>query len=202
MDHATLTEYDTIVCVDRSGSMANPAKGFASRWEQAREITTGIAGLAQQVDDDGITLISFGGKFDQARDVTDGVRIDAVAKLFSTQSPGGSTPLGDALSAAFAKKFSNGNKKAVVFIITDGEPDNKDAVASAIKNAASRIADASHIRVLFLQVGDDKQAAAYLDSLDSNLTGVKFDIVNAISFADANNLSPDDLYTRAIQDTH
>lgn len=200
MDRATLTEYDTIVCVDRSGSMAGPAKGFASRWDQAKEITYGLAGLAQQVDDDGITLIPFGGKFD-ATEIKDGVKMDAVANLFGKQSPGGSTPMAQALSSAFEKKFT-GSKKAVIFVITDGEPDNKDAVAAAIKAATSKIPDATHIRLLFLQVGDDKAAAAYLDSLDNDLKGAKFDIVNTIGFADANGLSPDDLYSRAISDSH
>lgn len=201
MDRATLTEYDTMVCVDRSGSMANSAKGFASRWDQAREITTGLAGLAQQVDDDGITLITFGGKFDPSRDVKDGVRLDAVANLFGSQTPAGSTPMAEALEAAFQKKFAAG-KKAVVFVITDGEPDDKGRVASAIKAAAAKIPDGSHIRMCFLQVGEDKGAAAYLDSLDTQLSGVKFDIVNTIGFAEANGLSPDDLYSRAISDSH
>lgn len=200
-DRAKLTEYDTIVCVDRSGSMASPAQGFASRWEQAKEITTGIAGLAQQVDEDGITLIAFGGNFKPSRDVVDGVRLEAVASLFSSQSPGGSTPLAEALEAAFAKKFGAG-KKAVVFVITDGVPDNQDTVKSAIIGAASKLGDASEIRVLFLQVGDDRSAASYLDSLDNNLNGVKFDIVNAVGFAEANGLTADELYDRAISDTH
>lgn len=201
MDRAKLTEYDTIVCVDRSGSMAGAAKGFASRWEQAQEITTGIAGLAQQVDEDGITLIAFGGTFKSARDVVDGVKLDAVSKLFSEHTPGGSTPLADAMEAAFTKKFAAG-KKAVIFVITDGVPDNAEAVKSSIIGAAAKLNDASEIRVLFLQVGDDRSAAGYLDSLDNSLNGVKFDIVNAIGFAEANNLTPDELYERAITDSH
>jgi Mg-chelatase subunit ChlD len=201
MERAVLTEYDSIVCVDRSGSMSLEAKGFSSRWEQAKEITLGIAGLAQTVDDDGITLISFGGSFNPKRDIADGVKMDAVTQLFTNQSPGGSTPLDKALYAAFDKKFS-GSKKAVIFVITDGEPDDKNAVANVIRSAVSRIPDASHIRMLFLQVGDDKGAAAYLNDLDSHLTGAKFDIVNTVSFAEANALSPDDLYARAIQDSH
>lgn len=46
MDTAKLTEYDSIVCIDRSGSMGGPAKGFANRWAAAKELTVGIATLA------------------------------------------------------------------------------------------------------------------------------------------------------------
>lgn len=181
--------------------MAGPAAGFASRWAQAQEITTGIAGLAQQVDEDGITLIAFGGSFKPDRDVKDGVKMDAVSALFGGFSPGGSTPLAEALTAAFSKKFSGG-KKAVIFVITDGVPDDQSTVKASITSAASKLETADEIRVLLLQVGDDRGAAAYLDSLDNNLKGAKFDIVNAIGFGEANKLSPEELYDRAISDTH
>jgi Mg-chelatase subunit ChlD len=201
MDQALLTEYDSIVLVDRSGSMNSAVAKFGTRWNEAKEITLGLAGLASKVDDDGITVISFGGNFDAKRDVQDGVTVEAVQKLFDTQSPAGSTPLADALEAAFAKKFSS-SKKAVIFVVTDGEPDDKNGVASAIKKAASKLDDASQIRLLFLQVGDDQAAAKYLDDLDNHLNGAKFDIVNAIGFKDANGLTPDQLYERAITDSH
>lgn len=196
-----LTEYDTMVLVDRSGSMTGYAKGFASRWDQAKEITIGIAGLAQTVDEDGITLISFGGTFKAARDVVDGVKLDAVTSLFDNNSPGGTTPLTEALHAAFNKKFAAG-KKAIIFVITDGVPDNTNTVKTEIIAAAGKLNDASEIRILLLQVGDDSNATKYLDSLDNDLQGAKFDIVNAINFDDANGLTPVELYERAISDTH
>lgn len=197
-----LTEYDSIVLVDRSGSMSNPAKGFTSRWEQAREITAGIAGLASKVDEDGITLISFGGAFKADRDVKDGITSTAdVAALFENQSPGGTTPLHSALEAAFGKKFASG-KKTIMFVITDGEPDNKDSVKNCILAATAKLNDASEIRILFLQVGDDRAAAGYLEGLDNHLDGAKFDIVNAIGFGEANTLTPEELFERAISDSH
>lgn len=201
MDQALLTEYNTYVLVDKSGSMNLKAEGFPTRWDQAREITTGIAGLAQKVDEDGITLISFGGTFKKDRDVQDGVRVDSVAKLFNSQTPNGSTPLHNALDAAFEHKFQVG-KKAVIFVIGDGEPDDKDAVQAAIKRAASRIGDASQIRILFLQVGNEEAASKYLKGLDTDLKGAKFDIVNTVDYQTANGLTPDELYDRAINDTH
>lgn len=202
MDKAKLTEYDSIVLIDRSGSMGGPAKGFSNRWAAAKELTIGIATLAATVDDDGITVIQFGGTFDAKRDVIDGVKDAAqVAQIFTDHQPGGSTPLADALEAAFAKKFAAG-KKAIIFVITDGEPNDQNTVKTSILNAASKLKDASEIRIIFLQVGDDTGAAAYLDGLDNHLSGAAFDIVNAITFKDADGLSAESLFERALDDTH
>lgn len=202
IDRAKLTEYDSIVCIDRSGSMSGPAKGFKDRWAAAKELTIGLATLAATVDDDGITVIQFGGTFNAAKDVIDGVKdAAAVADIFTSHSPGGSTPLADALQAAFAKKFASG-KKAIIFVVTDGEPNDPIAVKNAIFDAAKKLNDASEIRVMFLQVGDDSGAAKYLDDLDNHLTGAKFDIVNAITFKDADGVTAEDLFARAIEDTH
>lgn len=202
MDQAKLTEYDTIVLVDRSGSMGSAAKGFPTRWAAAKELTIGLATLAAKVDEDGITVIQFGGTFVPTRDVIDGVKdATTVAEIWNQHSPGGSTPTAEALDAAFAKKFASG-KKAIIFVVTDGEPNDANAVRASIIAAAGKLNDASEIRVCFVQVGDDPSAAKYLDSLDNALTGAKFDIVNAITFKDADGLSPDDLFERALGDTH
>lgn len=202
LDRSKLSEYDSILLVDRSGSMGGSAKGFSTRWAAAKELAIGIATLAAQVDDDGITLIQFGGQFQASRDVIDGVT-DAVAveKIFTDHQPAGSTPLSDALEAAFAKKFASG-KKAIILVITDGEPNDPAAVKNSILGAARKLNDASEIRIIFLQVGDDAGAAKYLDDLDNHLSGAKFDIVNAITFKDADGLTADDLFARAIEDTH
>lgn len=201
VDKAILSEYDTIVCVDRSGSMASRTPRFPSRWKEAQEITLGLANLASEVDDDGITVVAFGGTFKPARDVVDNVTTSAVETLFSQNDPAGSTPLSDALDAAFKKHFAS-TKKSIVFVVTDGVPDDPKAVQESIKNAASKLTDASEIRVLFVQVGDDAAAGKYLDDLDNHLSGAKFDIVNAIGFADANGLTPNELFERAISDSH
>jgi Mg-chelatase subunit ChlD len=202
MELSKLTEYDTILLVDRSGSMSGAARGFADRWTAAKELTINIATLAAKVDDDGITVSFFGGTFNPARDVIDGVKdASTVADLFAKNSPGGSTPTAEALQAAFDKKFASG-KKAIVICVTDGEPNDQQAVAKTIIAASNKLNDAGEIRVLFLQVGDDAGAARYLDSLDNSLSGAKFDIVNAITFKDADGLSAEALFERAIEDSH
>ena len=108
-----LTEYDSIVLIDRSGSMDGPAKGFSNRWAAAKEMTIAIATLAAKVDDDGITVIQFGGQFVASRDVIDGVTdAAAVDKIFTDHSPAGSTPLADALEAAAKAAGAHANEWA------------------------------------------------------------------------------------------
>lgn len=195
------SEYDFFLAIDRSGSMGGAAKGFNSRWAQAKEITEGVATFASQVNDDGITVITFGGNFVPTRDVVSGVKADSVHALFEKSQPAGSTPLHLALDAAFAKHFSS-TKKTLLAVVTDGEPDDKEAVAKSIVNAAGKLADATQIRVIFLQVGDDAAASHYLDDLDNHLSAAKFDIVNAITFQEANGVTVPDLLSRALDDTH
>lgn len=194
-DKAIFTEYDTIVCVDRSGSMGSPLGG-STRWAKAAELTAGIAALAQEVDDDGITLIAFGGKID----TTDGVMADKVMSLFAV-GPSGGTPTAEALQAAFDKKMSS-SKKAIIFVITDGEPNDQGAVKKVIAEVTKKIPDASHIRIQFVQVGDDPGAQKFLNDLDNSIPGAVFDIVNTVDFTEANNLDALALYNRAVADSH
>lgn len=201
MDLTTLSEYDSIICVDRSGSMGDPTTRFASRWKEAEELTAGLAAFASKVDTDGITLIAFGGTFKPDRDVQDGVDAKKVRELFARMNPGGSTPLDAALGAAFSKKFSS-SKKAVIFVITDGVPDDQSAVKKQIIGAASKLSEGNEIKVQFIQVGDDASAKKYLDGLDNDLSGAKFDIVNVVGYEEANGLTPEELYERAITDSH
>lgn len=202
MDKAKLSEFDTIVLVDRSGSMNGTAKGFPTRWAQAAELTTGIAGIAATVDEDGITVIQFGGSFNPSKDVQDNVKdASGVGSLFASHTPYGGTPLAQALEAAFKKKFDAG-KKAIVFVVTDGVPDDAEAVKKAIVAASKKLTDSSELRVQFIQVGDDASATKYLEGLDNDLADAQFDIVNVIGYEDANKLSPGELYDRAITDSH
>lgn len=199
---AKLTEYDIILLVDRSGSMREPAKGFSDRWHAAKELTVGIATLGAQVDEDGITVITFGGTFDVNRDLVDGVKdAQQVSDLFTKFTPGGSTPTADAIKAAFDKKFASG-KKAIIVVVTDGEPNDEGALAKTIADATQKISSADDIKVIFCQVGDNAAAAAFLSRLDNSIPGAQFDIVNAITFADADGLSGEALLSRALEDSH
>lgn len=46
MDKSSLSKYDIIIAVDKSGSMSTSAKGLSgiSRWQAAKEATVSLAG--------------------------------------------------------------------------------------------------------------------------------------------------------------
>lgn len=196
LDLNSAKEYDYILCVDQSGSMGEASLRMEgrTRWNEAEEFTEGLARFAETVDDDGLTVI----KFNSTAKTYDGVKADAVKDLFTKNSPGGSTNLAAALEAAFTKKFST-NKKAIIFVLTDGIPDSQTAVEKSIINAANKLEDSSQINLVFVQIGDDPSAAKFLDHLDNELTGkAKYDIVNSMDRTQAESLTMAQLMYQAV----
>lgn len=193
----TAAQYDFIIGLDASGSMASPSKRFAgkSRWQEAQETIFSIAAALGQYDSDGIDIVVFGGGVNLVENVT----ADKVQELFSTRSPRGSTPLAEALQVVVDKQARSG-KNTVAIVFTDGEPDDKAAAEKVIVSAANAIAADENLTFLFVQIGDDPGASAYLDHLDDGLTGAKFDIVDAISAKVADTMEPLDLINKAIND--
>jgi uncharacterized protein YegL len=177
-----LTEFNFIVAVDCSGSMGETdAPGGRSRWAYMQESLLAFTRDVQALDSDGIDLVIFGGS---AIDSYRSTGADKLKEILATRSPRGGTPLADALHTAF--NLANGSdKKAFVLFFTDGIPDDKAAAAAAIIKQANAQETDDECTVLFVQVGHDPGAAAYLKSLDDDLKGAKFDIVDALTIEEA-----------------
>jgi Mg-chelatase subunit ChlD len=123
-----------------------------------------------------------------------------VSDVFGANSPGGSTPLKEALQEAF-KLAGKTAKKDFILVFTDGVPDDKKGAADVIKAQANKQNADDECTVLFVQVGRDAQAAAYLRELDDNLKGAKFDIVDAKTMEEAEKFaSIAELIVAAIND--
>ena len=98
----------------------------------------------------------------------------------------GGTPTAEALAKAF-EIAGKSDKPDFVIVITDGEPNNRQAVKDVlVKQANSQNAD-SDLTVLFIQIGDDASAANFLAELDDGLHGAKFDIVDTMTQAKADS---------------
>jgi Mg-chelatase subunit ChlD len=181
---AKLSEYDFVVCIDTSGSMGEPVKLGASRtrWEAVQESAISFARDLEKFDADGIDIVLFGGAGGVASH--QGVTADKVRDVFATRSPRGSTPLAEALIAALALAGKS-DKKDFIVVFTDGVPDDKAAAARVIVEASNKQATDDALTILFVQIGDDASASAYLKSLDDDLKGAKFDIVDAKTLAEA-----------------
>ncbi len=192
----TASEFDFIIGLDASGSMASPSSRYEgkTRWQEAQETILGLASELGKFDADGIDVVVFGGD----AKMVEGVTASKVAELFATRSPRGSTPLADALSLVVGKQKATG-KNTVAIIFTDGEPDSKPAAEKVIVDAANGLDRDEQLTLLFVQIGNDPGASAYLDYLDDGITA-KFDIVDAVKASVADTMEPIDLINKAIND--
>ncbi len=196
--NATLSEYDFVVVVDKSGSMGETdMPGGRSRWEHMQETATAFARDVAAIDSDGIGLVLFSGS---SIVVKDGCSVDDVKSVFANNRPSGSTPLHEALTEAF-KLAGKSSKKDFIVVFTDGVPDDKAKAADVIKRQSNTQETDDACTVLFVQVGRDAGAAAYLRSLDDDLKGAKFDIVDAVTLDEAEKFaSTAELIVKAIND--
>ncbi len=194
---AILSEYDFIAVVDTSGSMAEGVKpGGPTRWAAMQESLRGFIRDISKFDADGIDLVQLGGNCQSWQGVTE----DNALSIFKDLSPRGGTPLAEALTEAF-KLGGKSAKKDFVVVYTDGVPNDMDAVKRVILNQANSQATDDALTILFVQVGDDAQATAFLKGLDDNLKGAKFDIVDAKTTAEVDAYaSTADLVVAAIND--
>lgn len=198
MSEATLGEYDFIAVIDTSSSMGEPVKqgGGPTRWEAMQESVMGFVRDIEKLDSDGIDVVQLGGSCTSWTGVTS----DKVREIFNTLTPRGSTPLAQALATAF-QLAGKSPKKDFIVVFTDGVPDDQAAAAAVIKGQANKQETDDALTILFIQVGDDKGATAYLRQLDDNLKGAKFDIVDAKTIDEVNKFaSTAELIMAAIND--
>lgn len=129
----------------------------------------------EKIDSDGLGVVLFSGSSIVSED---GVTSQRIKEIFANNRPSGSTPLHSALTEAL-KLAGKSDKKDFIVVFTDGIPDDKDAAAKVIINQANKQATDDELTFLFVQVGHDAGASAYLRKLDDDLKGAKFDIVDA-----------------------
>ncbi|WP_269581942.1 VWA domain-containing protein [Roseibium sp. Sym1] len=180
MSPAQMSEYDFYLLLDSSGSMGEPSTRpgvTGTRWDEAKALGEEIAGFADEVDDDGISVITFASSSKTFNNI-DRAR---VRDVFAQVSPGGSTRLAGALQEAVNLRKTNG-KDAFVIVLTDGEATDKKDCVDVIVNAVNELDHEKQLTFLFIQIGHDRGAAAFLDYLDDELekNGARFDCVDAI----------------------
>lgn len=196
-----LANLDVYVLLDRSGSMGQntdtPSK--QSRWDYAKETIVSFVTELGKHDDDGITLIPF----NASHVVSDNVKPETFGSVWSGLSPGGGTMLAGPLRTALGlaeKRWKE--KQQLIVVLTDGEPQDQGDVAQVIIDASKKMERDEQAAILFLRVGQDKGAKAFLDSLDDDLQskGAKFDIVDADDLDAVAGKSLQDVVDKAFND--
>lgn len=192
---------DYVFLVDQSGSMGDGVKGAGStpRWDVAQESVMAIVRKCAEYDSDGIDVYTFNKAFQRFPNTTP----EKVADIFKTVSPMGGTDFVPVLSDVFQRRSKT--KPTTVLVLTDGQPSESDGqarLAKLIVAEANKLDGDSELAIQFLQVGDDPLATAFLKKLDDDLVkaGAKFDIVDAKTAADLENMSITELLSAAVND--
>lgn len=170
-DFAALAVVDIYFYLDDSGSIA-----FDEEWNPSSEkmddlklILSRVADIASMFDDDGMSIRFFNNSntFDNIRSEKEAV--DILSKIHYN----GGTPMGKNLLTkilepfVYAKARNNTfTKPVMVYIITDGVPDNKYEVKENIKTCKQWLTNTpygkSAVNIMFAQVGSNQAAAQYL----------------------------------------
>lgn len=177
---------DYVVLIDQSGSMAipdiqDPNTGqFRSRWQVAAEGVTALAAKVLQLDPDGIEVCLFS-QFHVNYHIQNAGQVQGIFvendPLTNTNL---STPLAEHLERYFQLRDQGRAKPTTILVITDGQPNNQDAVTKILVNASNRCRNGEELGVSFIQVGNDPFASAFLRYLDDGLRqkGARNDIVD------------------------
>jgi hypothetical protein len=150
-------------------------------------------------DRDGVDLIVFDDQFA----VSEGVTPDSVFAVFDNYRPSNGTVLVPPLQWAFNKaKKKWGDKQQLILVITDGEPQDREAVANTIIDFTKSMEDDGQVAISFMQVGGDSGAAQFLEGLDDDLQGrgAKYDIVDTGRLEDLCKLSLQELVDKTFND--
>ncbi len=203
MNKEQMAKYDYVVMIDKSGSMTTAdCPGGKTRWAYAQEQVEAIARQAAQFDDNGIDIVVFAG----TPKLYTGVTADKVTLIFTENSPSGSTETAEALKLVFAeynKRKAAGNAKPLIVICaTDGQPNDETAVAKVITDHTLSMEKDEETGITFVQIGKDDAARSFLKRLDDGLqaAGAKFDIVDTVNDQEMENISIEDILTRAVLD--
>ena len=204
-----------MIIVDKSKSMLQPdGDGSKTRWDSARSAVEIIAQEACKFDRDGITLYFFSASDDPSRppftkhcNVTDGA---SVMLAFSSETPKFGTDMTSVLEDVFLPLVQVDAKgKAVpmpkpmtVLFITDGAPAEPKSTKRVICFATKRIVQDDDLSISFVQIGNDKNATAFLQELDEGLVsrGAKFDVVDTLTDDAMGVMSFDELVQKSVND--
>lgn len=196
-----LSNYDFILLLDKSGSMATTdMPGGKSRWAAAKETTLALAAKCAEYDKDGITVIPFAGSHKEYKNVTAGV--DKVNQIFEENEPSSSTNTAGVLEHVLNGYFTNPAKPIIVLCITDGKPDSQEHVEKVIIEATKKMKNDGEIGLSFIQIGNDPGARDFLKTLDDGLEakGAKFDIVDTKTTEEMEGMTLTDVVLAALND--
>jgi len=168
-----------IFAVDVSASMgATDCPGGLSRIEFLKEKVILFANEASKWDEDGIDVLTFGHQVKVLPNVTAQQAADTIGALKASE---GSTDTAGAIAAAYKRHKETKSEQTVLFLATDGEPNDREAVKKTIVDITKQLGEEHEFAISFLTVGVISPGLqAFLTALDDELegAGAKYDIVD------------------------
>lgn len=165
--------------IDVSGSMAtNDCPGNMQRIDFLKEKIKQFVVEASKYDDDGIDIITFGHQLN----VKHGITAENVAIIDLLHATEAATQTAELIAKAYDLHKVGGYDRTVLFVATDGEPSDREAVKRVIIDITNAIKDPGEFNISFLTVGViNPGLRRFLTALDDDLTGAKYDIVDVKS---------------------
>lgn len=177
--------YQLVVAVDISGSMNTKERAYDNQ-TRFQFVQQQIGYLAQELtkyDEDGLDVVLFNDEVMVKRGVDSPASVERELQL----RPRGGTNTMAAVEACYKLhqeyKKQPGFKATLILMITDGEPSNREGLKNKLLEIGRKVAHQAEIGFSFLQVGDDREAKKFLQSLDDLRESRDYkDIVDTKSF--------------------
>lgn len=167
----------------------------ASRLDYSKEKAIALVNQAVKYDPDGVDIGVFGkgARFVGKANGNNGP--DLIGGLRTTD---GQTDTHLAIQAAYELHKSAGHKQTFCFLVTDGEPSDREAVKKTIAGIAEGLRDEHEFAIGILTVGKiDAGLQSFLTELDDTLQA-KHDIVDVTALEEAEDLIH--IATKALHD--
>ncbi len=158
---------------------------YISRINFAESKTIELAEEAEKFDEDGIDIIPFASGLPRNISEFQNTTSNKVRSVFKHPPIGGTTDTHLAIDEAFRQhckvRAQNKTAKTVLFIVTDGVPNNNSKVEQSISTVANNITQESEFLIRILTVGDlNSSTERWLYKLDEELS----DICNGLDIVD------------------
>jgi len=196
---------DYTLIVDCSSSMlGEDGAGRGNCWQVTQEIAIALARKCEELDPAGISLYLFSDRCQRY----DNIAAHQVLQILQGKEPSGCANLAGVLQNALDDYFqrkavgrsqSNG---AIFLAIATGETSDRQAVKQTIIDASRQIDWEEELAISFIQVGKNVEVTQFLKHLDDDLLGLgaKFDIVDAMTAADLEDMTLTEVLINAIID--
>lgn len=157
----------------------------ASRLDFAKEKAIALVNQAVKYDPDGVDIGVFG---KGARWIGKSTAENAGDLIGGLKPTDGQTDTHAAIQLAYDLHVKNGHQQTFLFLVTDGEPSDRDLVKKTIADIAEKLKDEHEFAIGILTVGQiEAGLASFLTELDDTLKA-KFDIVDVTALEEAEDL--------------